>query len=89
MSIITELENLLIIADLIEDETVDYINALIKSYRNNYSTDEIFENLYFKECCETIENVKKQLKEKGIDDYNAIITERVDEMVTKMFFSNK
>lgn len=89
MSIVTEAENLLIIKDLLEDETVEYIEKLIESYRNNYSTDEItdeiFEMLYFREFHETIETAKQQLEEKGID-YNAVITERLDEMISKLFF---
>ena len=88
MIITTELENLLIIKDLIKDETVDYINALIKNYRNNYRTDET-KNPYYKECCEVIEVVKKQLKEKGIEDYETIISKRVEKMVNEMFFKNR
>lgn len=80
MNIVIEAENLLIIRDLLEDDTVEYIEKLIDSYRNNYSTDEIYENLYFREFHETIEIAKQQLKEKGID-YNTAITERVDEML--------
>ena len=77
MSIITELKNFIeFIPDLIEDETVEYAKSVIKSYDNNYSADEIFENLYFKEFRQILETMKQQLKEKGID-YNAAIGEQV------------
>lgn len=77
MSIITELKNFIeIIPDLIEDETVEYAKSVIESYDNNYSADEIFESLYFKEFRQILETMKQQLKEKGID-YNAVIGEQV------------
>lgn len=77
MSIITELKNFIeFIPDLIEDETVEYAKSVIKSYDNNYSADEIFENLYFKEFRQILETMKQQLKEKDID-YNAVIGEQV------------
>lgn len=77
MSIITELKNFIeFIPDLIEDETVEYAKSVIKSYDNNYSADEIFENLYFKEFRQILETMKQQLKEKGID-YNVAIGEQV------------
>ena len=77
MSIITELKNFIeFIPDLIENETVEYAKSVIKSYDNNYSADEIFENLYFKEFRQILETMKQQLKEKGID-YNAVIGEQV------------
>lgn len=77
MSIITELKNFIeFIPDLVEDETVEYAKSVIKSYDNNYSADEIFENLYFKEFRQILETMKQQLKEKGID-YNVAIGEQV------------
>lgn len=83
MSIITELKNFIeFIPDLIEDETVEYAKSVIKSYDNNYSADEIFENLYFKEFRQILETMKQQLKEKGID-YNVAIGEQV---VNNLFF---
>lgn len=83
MSIITELKNFIeFIPDLIEDETVEYAKSVIKSYDNNYSADEIFENLYFKEFRQILETMKQQLKEKSID-YNVAIGEQV---VNNLFF---
>lgn len=77
MSIITELKNFIeFIPNLIEDETVEYAKNVIKSYDNNYSADEIFENLYFEEFRQILETMKQQLKEKGID-YNVAISEQV------------
>ena len=86
MSIITELKNFIeFIPDLIEDETVEYAKSVIKSYDNNYSADEIFENLYFKEFRQILETMKQQLKEKGID-YNVAIGEQV---ANNLFFQKK
>lgn len=86
MSIITELKNFIeFIPDLVEDETVEYAKSVIKSYDNNYSADEIFENLYFKEFRQILETMKQQLKEKGID-YNVAIGEQV---VNNLFFQKK
>lgn len=83
MSIITELKNFIeFIPDLIEDETVEYAKSVIKSYDNNYSADEIFENLYFKEFRQILETMKQQLKEKGID-HNAVIG---DQVTNNLFF---
>lgn len=67
---------------LLEEETSEYIDNLLESYHNHYDVeDEILETLYFKEFNETLETVKEQLKQQGIN-YDELIADRIIDEIT-------
>lgn len=82
-SIISEIETFRrYIGFLLEEETSEYIDNLLESYHNHYDVeDEILETLYFKEFNETLETVKEQLKQQGIN-YDELIADRIIDEIT-------